>query len=565
MSREFNATRPINTLPVEILLNIFLNLQTIEEPGGQIGWYGVAAVCRHWRDVANSSSCASLWRQMSFTTSSGLISTDIFLTGSGATFLGGWGHSKFITETMNSSLGRKRLLGAQGTELEPSVCDYDNGAPVQCLLERYAPLMEVLEVDCHYVPGHHGDDVDYSERYGEVLLLSIDPRMFARLQCLSLYTAGLKPNPAPLPSLCRLHLSYCICTSMSMEDFFAFVTGCQALEELSLCKFRPADPAFPDVVRGRKDLEKIAPLTPVTPPAALRKLHLHDFAPFTARILQGMSLARSTDLSVTMDGHIRTLDQAYRCKTVPSLYTAFPLNSTHLGVLHGVTAVHVYFGTPTVYRIVARSGEEGHGSVTITADVPAPAAYQSTPQHKARAKYRPNRSKDLIELFGGAPVSDLTIVAPNAEHWKTLTGADWANTLRSLPFLKRLSVIFHPAGDCLLGVGEDDPLMTLITVLGTPPDDEDELCPHLECLTLHSSDVDLGVEIARTARTARIVDCLRIRKARGFPLAQLHILFDPDQGSSDDERERYARVFTPHVDVVDFEDTAVEFETARSI
>ncbi|KAI0323937.1 hypothetical protein GY45DRAFT_1332092 [Cubamyces sp. BRFM 1775] len=561
ISREFNATRPINNLPVETLLDIFHHVQAIEETGMKRRWYAVAAVCRHWRDVANSSSCASLWRQMSFTTFSGLVSSDTFLTGSGATFLGEWGRSDFITEVINSTSGRNRLLETEAWELERAVCAYNEGTLVQHLLEQYAPLTEVLEVHCHYVPGHHGDDVDYSERYGEALQLRIDPRMFSRLQCLSLYTAGLKPNPSPLPFLRKLRLSYCVRTSISMDDFFAFITGCYALEELSLCKFRPADPAFPDVVRGRKNLEKIAPLTPVALPASLRKLRLHDFAPFTARILQGMSVARSTDLYVTMDGHVRSLDRAYRRKTLPPLYTVFPPDTARIDILHAANNVHIYFDTPNVYRIFARSSEEAHGSVTIAADVPAPAVLgKSMPHNRSRANYRPDLFMDLVELFSRAPVSNLTIVALNPKRWKTLTIADWAGVLRAFPLLKRLGVVFHPPGDRLLGVGQGDPLMVLMTALGTLTDDEDELCPRLECLALHSSDVDPHAE---TARTARIIDCLRNRKAHGFPLTQLRILLDPtpdcSHDSQIDSQERYGRIFNPHVHVVDCGDATLEF------
>ncbi|KAI0656064.1 hypothetical protein C8Q70DRAFT_389768 [Cubamyces menziesii] len=516
-------------------------------------WYTVAAVCKHWYEVANS--CASLWRRMKFDTHSGLsIANEFSMGSSGASLLREWGRPAFTWAPVDTAMLNRRF-DVQYHRLHTAVCTYEDN--FRRLFERYAPLTELLELKCDNVSlrndegyidpeFHDPDDLDFSDRYREALQLPVDPTLFPRLRYLSLITASIKPNPVPLPSLRRLQLSDCVRMTISMDEFLAFISGCTALEELYLRTFRPADPAFPGVAWDW-DQGSGEPLTPMTLPTTLQKLYIHDFPPFTARMLEGMAVSKPTELTVSVNADAESDDDAYDFTVDPPLYTALPKKRAHMDVLHGVKTVHVRFDTPAVYRIVARTGQE-HSPITIAADVPSSTSVSQD--------YLPDIFADLVELYGNEPITDLTIVAPNTKLWKEIEDSDWADVLRAFSQLERLGLLFH-ADDRLPLADEDDPLMTLISVLGGSQEDEDELCPKLECLTLHSSDVKPS---ASASRTEQIVNCLRSRKARGHPLHRLSVVHERNSESVKDliraEMEHINSVFEPVVDIVTFEDAA---------
>ncbi|KAI0323938.1 hypothetical protein GY45DRAFT_498717 [Cubamyces sp. BRFM 1775] len=581
MSYEFNATRPVNKLPIEILVDIFRYVQAIGYHGEKRSWYTVAAVCKHWRELANSSSCGSLWRQVAFNKSTELILSDVFFIGSGIPLLEGWGQPNFITNTIETSQGRARLLEREYQEVKAGANAYKSGPQFASVLEWYAPLVEVLEVDFTLT----ADQMDYpvyrgeGEAIPEIQPIRVNLSLFPRLQCLSLIAADLEFDPVPHPSIRKLHISESYWMDMSMDDFLVFISGCGSLEELRLHDFRPADLAS---LGYREDDGDTTLLTPVALPAHLRRLEIHDSSLSTARILRRLYVSQWTNLSLTIVGHAsRDSDNSGYTADMP-LYTALPSNTTHIAVLHCMNSIYVRFDRPTVYYIVALSSQEGHGSVRITADVPEKSHWESyrsffedlgdfNPE-EARVKYRPDIFADLTKLFGRAPVAEITIVSTNPDRWKILSEADWAGMLQSFPLLKRLGVLFHsvqqaPRND------EDDPLMALVTALSDSRGDacQCELCPELECLTLHSSDVALDAETA--SRTNRIADCLRDRKIHGRALSHLRILLERDAHSVSDvnvvptreERallERYQSIFGPYVDLISCGD-AVELQSPK--
>ncbi|KAH9895613.1 hypothetical protein C8Q73DRAFT_664746 [Cubamyces lactineus] len=528
MSRTLNAARPINRLPKETLAEIFHQLQVRRDFSFEKNeWYTVAAVCKHWYEVANS--CASLWRRMSFDTHSGLSIANEFSVGSsGASLLREWGRPAFAWAPVDTAMLNRRF-DVQYHRLHAAVCTHEDN--FRRLFERYAPLTELLELKCDNVSlrndegyldpeFHNPDDLDFSDRHREALQLPVDPNLFPCLRYLSLITASIKPNPVPLPSLRRLQLSNCARMTISIDEFLVFISGCTALEELYLRTFRPADPAFPGVAWDW-DLGSGEPLAPNTLPATLEKLYIHDFPPFTARMLEGMAVSKATELTVSVNADADTDDDAYDFTVDPPLYTALPKKRTHMDVLHGVMAIHVRFDTPTVYRIVARTSRE-HGPITIAAVVPSSTTVSQ--------EYLPDIFTDLVELYGSEPIIDLTIVATNTNLWTKIEETDWADVLRPFSQLEHLGVLFHP-DNRLPRAGEDDPLMTLMSVLGGSQEDEDKLCPKLKCLTLHSSDVKPS---ASASRTERIMNCLRSRKAHGQSLDRLSVVHERNSESVKD-------------------------------
>lgn len=553
MGRALNASQPISRLPIEALAHIFLQLQgSCLEPNQ---WYVVAAVCRHWYEVANS--CASLWRRITFDEFSGLsISHDFFRGSSGISLLRDWGHLAYCPRwDLNDVAMRKHLFNTEHHRLSAAFCAYGNN--FRRLFERYAPLTELLELKCDNTPMCHGvwdPDVphglgypgwSYSERYKEALQLPTNSMLFPRLRCLSLVTASFKPNPTPIPSLRRLQLSDCVRMSISMAEFLAFISGCTALEELALRTFRPTDTIFTGASGRAKD--NTVPLTPVTLPASLKKLYIHDFPLFTARMLEGMLVSKSTDLTVSVKLDASGDDNTCDLAAVPPLpvYTALPRERAHMDIIRGVNVVHVRFDTSGSYSIVAqRSGHE-LGIITMTANVVT--------------KVPPDIFTDLIELFGREPITDLTVVVLNPERWTSIDSEDWTRFLCSFPRVERLGVLFHP-GDRLPRASEEDQLMTLMGVLGDDRGCGEEIFPVLECLTLHSSDMHDMKSSGDASRTTRIVDCLLNRFVRGHPLSQIRIVHEPTSeyitNATRAEVDHCMGLFERYVGAVSCEDAA---------
>ncbi|KAJ8483254.1 hypothetical protein ONZ51_g4828 [Trametes cubensis] len=372
ISREFNAARPINKLPIEILVDIFQYVQALGYYREKRSWFAVAAVCKHWREVANSSSCGSLWRQVSFKTSAELILRDVFFIGSGTIFLEEWGSPDFITDTIKTSQGRARLLETEYQQIRAGGRAYKSGLQFAHVLEWYAPLIEVLEVHFKLTneqinyPEYCGDD----EVIPEIEPIRVDLSLFPRLQCLSLVAADLEFNPHPHLFLRKLHITEGDWMGMSMDEFLAFISGCVSLEELRLHDFRPTDFAFSDYGEESGYIRKATPTVPVALPTHLRKLQIHDTASYTARILEGVSVSQWTHLSLTIVGYACRNDDGSDYTAVMPLYTALPPDTSYIAVLHCMDSVYVRFDSPTVYHIVARSRQEGHGSVSLTAQVP---------------------------------------------------------------------------------------------------------------------------------------------------------------------------------------------------
>ena len=92
-------------------------------------------------------------------------------------------------------------------------------------------------------------------------------------------------------------------------------------------------------------------------------------------------------------------------------------------------------------------------------------------------------------------------------------------------------------------------------MLSGPADDGAELCPQLQALDLHAS--DLEPDVSDPARMSRVVDCLRSRDDRDYPVIVLRILFELDSDSAlniefaaREQMARFQGAFEPYVDIV---------------
>ncbi|KAI0325220.1 hypothetical protein GY45DRAFT_277611 [Cubamyces sp. BRFM 1775] len=537
--RAYNASRPINKLPVELLIMIF---QLLQVRCGKFNpsWYAVAAVCKHWYRLANDIT--TLWRRIDFRFMTQVC--DVFLTRPGMRTAdsSGW-----LPEFKNSSFEhvRGRLMGTNRKFEVPAKCCFR--AQALRYLARFATFTEVLEVQDDrrvgvseegYVNRERSAKADvraFRNRYSTNLALHMDPATFPRLWSLSLVTVAFAPNLVSIPTLRELYLSDCVCTSTSMRDFLAFISGCQALEVLKLRLFRPKDGHLPATIE-KKAPRSIPPLTPVVLPVTLREVHITDIAPWTARLLQGMSLPKSINLLITMIAG-RDPPPSNRAWDT-GIYTAFPAQKSRMDVLRCVDTVRVDVDADAlVYRIAAHSSAGGGSTLKINADI----------RDAPLGEYLPDFLPELAKLFHKAPLTDLTIAAAG-ELYEAVCEEDWESALGPFPCLKRLAVSVQVTGES----SHPHPLVPMLKVLGSPRDDGTELCSGLNVLVLDFPDTQ-----REAAMMANVEECLRERAARGRSLSHIDILLDRDSESGADwaareqsALERYKNMFQPYVGTV---------------
>ncbi|KAH9895590.1 hypothetical protein C8Q73DRAFT_688589 [Cubamyces lactineus] len=543
LRRAYNATRPINKLPVEILTMIFQLLQ-VHHGFFSPRWYTVAAVCKHWHELAHDIT--TLWRHIDFRGLATICNVFVSRPGLRTTAL-----SNCLSKFKNDSLEhiRGRVIGASNNFDQSSDCCFLPHALRH--FERFSTLTEVLEIRDMKMQDSSMSGEDYEEyeaevkvnacafeeRYSANLKLPFNPAMHPRLRSLSLVTVAFTSNLVPIPTLRELYLSDCVRMPTSMSAFLAFVSGCQALEVLKLRIFRPKDDHLPPAIKGKAP-QPIPPLTPTALPATLRRLDIEDIAPWIARMLEAMVLPERINLSVTMIAG-RDPFPSNRAWDTP-IYTAFPEQGPCRTILRSVDTVRVDVDADALlYRITARCSEEGGSTLNITADIP----------DARQGEYLPDFLTEITKLFHEAPLTDLTIAAVGELH-EAFREECWARTMKSFPRLKRLAVSMSVTAKSDF----PHPLVPMFKVLGDPDDDGTDLCPDLNVLVLHPPIAKHEAGVMASA-----VDCLRNRATRGRVLSQIDILLDcgsfkkPDGTLAVKEQsrlERYKNAFQPYVKMV---------------
>ncbi|KAI0323884.1 hypothetical protein GY45DRAFT_1332149 [Cubamyces sp. BRFM 1775] len=546
-NRALNALQPANQLPVELLTKIFHLLQMHDGEYNE-SWYSVAAVCTYWHGVANE--CMSLWRRIDLGSSVKLI--DVFLAPPGVPVVGARrALPDFANFSNDLNQMTNRIMGIKDDLACPlrATCCYGSDSPHH--LGRLSTLITVLVLDGRrpqwcYEP----DEVavgHFKNRFTAALEVPLDPAMFARLHSLTLITVAPSPHAAPFSTLRTLHLYDCISMSTSMSTFLTFISGCQALEELSIRMFRPKDDHLPAFIHEEAPAPKqMSPLASVTLPETLRRFGIQDIAPWTARILEGMSFPVHTHLSVAMTAGSDCLPLGHVWD--PSINRAFPTGTgrTNIELLRRVDAVRIDVDFGAVrFRVAAHSSIDEHiGRLTVT----------SGNERAPKTNSVPNFLRDVPRLFRKAPIAELTISA-SVFVGKWLGENHWAVAFELLPNLKRLAVSVRSRNTSKFG----DPLVSMLKVISNLCDDDTERCPGLHTLILGFADAKQEAVVLPC-----IEDCLRHRAARGCRISRLTIIRNCVSGSSDvhwaemkrSTVERYRVQFQSYVDTVDCGDAS---------
>ncbi|KAI0656083.1 hypothetical protein C8Q70DRAFT_390225 [Cubamyces menziesii] len=561
VSHALNAMQPANKLPVELLIKIFSMIQ-VDNGEYTERWYSVAGVCKYWYEVANN--CISLWRRVKLGSSIHLV--DVSLARPDVTVEGVRGR---LPDFVNNSPALERIRGhIMDVSQHRTHGRRSRGCYLQNALRRIgkmAMLVEVLvvhdkrprlsisedhseEYGYSNGPEEDGEDSDergqymdittFEGRFTATLEIPVDSEMFPRLQSLTLITA-VPSRFVPPPTLRTLHLYDCVRMSLTMGTFLTLISQCQALEELTLRRFRPMDDHLPASIE-RDAPKNITPIRPVALPKSLRKVSMQDIAPWTARLLEGMALSGRIYLRVAMTGgsDCLPLDQFWNT----ALYHAFPYSKAHLRPLRRADTVRIELDTAAIrYRITAHSSIKQRENGAFVAI--------SNNEFVHRTNCIPSLLRDVCKLFHKAPVADLTIAVLGTLGLKKAGEDHWAAALKSLPRLRCLAVSLRVKTK----PGCSDPLMDMLKVLGRPCSDGTEICPKLEALTLHFVDTN-----HETAMLPSVEDCLKCRAARDYRVYRLIITLNRLSWKSADEwaaieesaLERYKSLFQPYVETV---------------
>ncbi|OSC96881.1 hypothetical protein PYCCODRAFT_1440718 [Trametes coccinea BRFM310] len=219
-----NASAPINMLPVELMVNVFLALDDWSSRGVHFNWVAkwmrAMLVCRRWREVIASNPC--FWRTI--VVSNSIEWLDLSISRSMGANLHLYCHRPTVLISF-----LPQIL-AQSDRIEV-LCLYQL-TPADLLglcplLSTPFPALAVLRVDHDYQSTSDPGDARYQ----------LDEAYFPNLTNLKLHHAGLPWCPALLSHLRSLHLQRCTISpsTFSLAAFLDVLEYGIQLETLIIC------------------------------------------------------------------------------------------------------------------------------------------------------------------------------------------------------------------------------------------------------------------------------------------------------------------------------------------
>ncbi|OJT13269.1 hypothetical protein TRAPUB_10204 [Trametes pubescens] len=508
-----NATVPINMLPEELLIEIFCYTLIHDVSRSQSGgrWYRILAVCRNWHTIA--CRAATLWTNITI------------------------GRSRLNTIPLETFLSRSQLVPLDVTVRSPDQPDIAALVPHlprtrslnvgPSMGPEHAALMEKVLTPAFAMPKLHtliagfehevdpvesDNDIYYSDdeepfrdpdnftyRYGEVLCIPLSTELYPHLRNLSLTTISFIPPATPFTTLRRLELRQCISYTLCRADFLQFLSASTVLEELVLHKFRPY------VGFLHTDTQGGAPLVPVALSPALQTLVVEDMPSYNARMLEGLKVPPTTNLSIAAlhDPHDPCEDRSSIVASQEPLSKSLPPNMDNLSMVHNVDVVHLHLlheaaSAPRRIRLTGRAAK-------YTIDLYAPLPWNN--------EQGSNIVQDLADIFGNSPVVELLITRLDDIWYKSCCHTEqWSRTLLRFPYLQRLAVTPIPYG--FRGLVAQTSILAALTASEHGVD----LCPALKHFAIVSPEKQADAAVLQ--QTAA---CLRARLERGLRLSRLSV------------------------------------------
>ncbi|KAI0750375.1 hypothetical protein C8Q74DRAFT_1373976 [Fomes fomentarius] len=361
-ARVVNSFRPINRLPVELLVKTFClvhdrpdynyildhRTQPIEyDPP----WYPMVAVCHHWRMIVLGTPM--LWWLVHPQTTFGEFTTVLSRSGNRSidVILEKINKIELLTDALVPHLSRITTLHIRDT-------NNDEADEFLDFVHKAFPALYKLQMwfDPEDEVDKEDEEAEEDDDESEVFMFELKPNHLPRLSELSLRGVGLQ-GPLPWDTdwpllLTRLELRDSTSPDCNIAEFMFLLQKCQNLEDLTLVRFRPWDQDF-DVFADPATLDEL-PLVEFTP--KLQRLVVEDLEAYTARLLSGFSVPVSTNvfiIKLVVHPHAqRTFGEL--CKVLFS--SCLPTDRSGFPILQQLDRVHVHQSSSSVYA-VARAGQ----------------------------------------------------------------------------------------------------------------------------------------------------------------------------------------------------------------
>ncbi|RPD70130.1 hypothetical protein L226DRAFT_257850 [Lentinus tigrinus ALCF2SS1-7] len=542
-----DANRPINRLPFELLVTIFRLVHEdldkhqytdsyVDCVGRSPPWYPMVAVCRHWRSVV----CATpmLWCLVQIGPKTTAHCLDLVLSRSKDLPIAVNVYSLPNVVPFGEVLVRHRAritsFHVQGVTRAPSSFIHNFVQASMPNLRTLSMWFDPFLVD----PTTEEDEDDLPIDEQEVFMFGISRHRHPELQELSLRGIGLQgtlpygSRDRP-PNLTHLELRDSNDPDCDLPEFVLFLGACRHLQTLTLVRFRPYDEDFDTIIIP----DALNPLPIVELAPTLRSLFIEDIDAYIARLLTGLVVPATTDLSFTKlitprdTGEVREAWELLE----HGFLTVLPERKSGLPLFSLVTGVHLALSDSSACLIA----DAGQHSMTITIKVVPDGSFDVSPDVEGDIEQLAAANDSITELTI-ANVGDLRIWR---EPLKT--------TLLHLPQLRTLTALtVEPPleSDSSLEV---ELLKSIVQTIEQP--DTGEACLALEELNvncLHPRHYELLLE--------NLALLLRHRNSQGTPLRRVRIeLAGRGYNPSLSAEERAARegrfleALGPLVDVVE--------------
>ena len=348
LRKLWNSSLPINRLPNELLVTIFMLYDTncYEDPhGSRVRRSNLLRVCRYWYDVARA--CPALWRFVKVGRMFKYLQACLELSATSPLDL------VFVKDPFPKK--HLRLLRPHSHRIKELVVTSmpDAWQPeVIDLLDREMPALTTIKI-------HFPVPTFETHTTSDLCLLSSTPGHYPQLRSLSLTFTAAPQNTTIYSQLRSLSLTACSC-GLNYEQFIDLISSCAHLEELRLSDF----------------LDRLG-----TPPSSPHPLSL---TPISFKCLRMLELIDSTHRAcsrflsrfiVPSSAHIVMRSDMLLWRPYPNATTSgpFPLflpsqTSVHLPVIPNITSVAMKGPFPVTASLTAAVDPQNVecGSMTLS-------------------------------------------------------------------------------------------------------------------------------------------------------------------------------------------------------
>ncbi|TFK81745.1 hypothetical protein K466DRAFT_531380 [Polyporus arcularius HHB13444] len=419
ISALVNTRAPVNRLPNEILLEIFLAVQAGTEEGTSPDWPAVLLVCRHWFAVA--ATAPHLWRELVVSKSLNLLRTGL-VRSKGLTIGVSVIKRDAVPEAATTILPHLHRLHS----LSISSIHQRHKVHVASLLQHPMPVLErldaIIEQPTSWVVNAENPSLG-------IRRMPLPVAKFPKLRSLTVEKIAIPPGPdAVYNQLSVLHLWGPQIRNYAM--FVDILRSCPNVEDLGL-----------ELGQGGVDpnMEKV-----VLP--RLRTVQLRGWRWFLRDILQTIVIPATVDMSIELGGPED--DAVLREQSISAILP--PDYQTVLPIFSSVTEVHAQArASEDVLVAYAPSANSQSERRRLSLRMPIihrlrgeglePWEALADPEGEAQAAEDPRevaRSLRQLTIFSAAPVSTLHIdIEARQEEC-----VDWGLVLGSLPLLRDVTI-----------------------------------------------------------------------------------------------------------------------------